>query len=74
MTNDDDVPVAATVSTAYGSKTFSSLAAAKSVAQAWSTRLVEAPAGVAQVAVTANVGGQPVSATVEAEYSALNCG
>ncbi len=74
VANEDAVPVTATVSTSYGSKTFASIAAGKSAAQAFTSRLAGIPTGVAQVAVTATVDGQPVSATVEADYAAHSCG
>lgn len=74
VTNEDDVALAATVVTPYGGKSVSSIAAGKSSAQAFTTRLVAMPAGVATVAVTATIDGQPVSATVEAAYPALSCG
>ncbi|KQZ83051.1 carbohydrate-binding protein [Microbacterium sp. Root166] len=74
VTNEDAVSIGATVSTSYGSKTFSSIAAGKSAAQAFTTRLAGIPTGVATVAVTATVAGQPVSTTVEADYAAHSCG
>ncbi len=74
VTNEDAVPAAATVSSTYGSKTFASIAAGKSATQAFTSRLVGVPAGVAQVAVTASVDGQPVSTAVEADYAARTCG
>lgn len=74
VTNADVVAVAATVSTPYGSKTVSSIAAGKSSSQAFTTRLVGAPAGVAEVTATATVDGQPVEVTVEAAYPAHSCG
>ncbi|KQZ83052.1 1,4-beta-xylanase [Microbacterium sp. Root166] len=74
VTNEDAVAVAATVSTTYGSKTFASIAAGKSAAQAFTTRLVGIPTGVAQVAVTATVDGEPISTAVETTYPAHSCG
>jgi arabinoxylan arabinofuranohydrolase len=74
VTNADEVPVIASVTTTYGAKSSIAVAAGKSASAAFTTRLADLPAGSAQVAVTATVGGQPVSATVPAPYTARSCG
>lgn len=74
VTNGDDVAVAATLATPYGSKSVAAVAAGKSSSQVFTTRLAAAPAGVVEVTATATVDGQPVSTVVEAEYPAHSCG
>ena len=74
VTNADEVPVSATVTTAYGTKSSISLAAGKSASSAFTTRLTGVPSGTAEVSVTATVGGQQVSTTVPAPYAAHSCG
>ena len=66
VTNEGSEPVDATVTTPYGSKTVSQLAAGKSVSQAFSTRVSSVSPGVA----TAQAYGSPV----EAAYAAVSCG
>ena len=73
-TNADAVPVALSVTTAYGSKNVTTLAAGKSTALAFTTRLASLPGGTASAEVTATVGGAPVSVSLEAPYSARACG
>jgi arabinoxylan arabinofuranohydrolase len=74
VTNEDEVAVAATVATAFGSRAVASIAASKSSSYAFTTRLAATTAGIAEVIVTATVQGQPVSTTVEAPYAAHSCG
>ncbi len=51
--NEDDTAIDVTVTTAYGSRTFSGVAPGKNAYQSFATRLVEVPAG--EVTVTASV-------------------
>ena len=74
VSNADEVPVTATVATPYGTKSGISVAAGKSASSAFTTRLANVPAGVADVAVTATVGGEQVSAAVQASFAAHTCG
>lgn len=74
VVNGDEVPVTASVSTPYGSKAAVTVAAGTSASSAFTTRLVDAPAGVAEVTVTATVAGEEVSAVVPAPYTAHSCG
>lgn len=74
VTNAEAVPVSATVTTAYGTKSSLAVASNKSASAAFTTRLAQLPSGTAQVAVTATVDGQPVSASVPAQYTAADCG
>ena len=73
-TNNEAVPVALSVSSSYGTKTVASLAAGKSSAQVFTTRLASVPGGAASVVASATVDGQPVSVTVDASYAAHSCG
>jgi arabinoxylan arabinofuranohydrolase len=74
VTNDDDVPVTAEVTTSYGAKSSIAIAAGKSASSAFTTRLSNAPGGTVQVSVTGTVDGQQMAASVEAPYSANSCG
>ncbi|MFH8249060.1 family 43 glycosylhydrolase [Microbacterium sp. B2969] len=74
VTNADEVPVTATVSTPYGSKSSLAVPVGKSVSNAFSTRLVSVPAGAAEVTVTATVDGEALSKVVQAQYPAHSCG
>ncbi|MDR7188451.1 arabinoxylan arabinofuranohydrolase [Microbacterium sp. BE35] len=74
VTNSDEVPVTATVTTPYGSKSSIVIAPGKSVSSAFTTRQANTPAGAADVAVTATVGGQQVSTAVSAPIAAHSCG
>jgi arabinoxylan arabinofuranohydrolase len=74
VTNADDVPVVASVTTAFGSKSSVTIAAGKSVSHAFSTRLAAVPGGVAAVSVTATVGGEALTGSVEAAHAAHSCG
>lgn len=74
VTNADDVPVTATVTTPYGTKSSIAIAAGKSSSSAFTTRLANVPSGTAEVAVTATVGGEQVSAVVPVPFAAHSCG
>lgn len=74
VTNADEVPVTASVTTPYGAKSSIAVAAGKSASAAFTTRLGVLPSGVADVVVNATVAGQPVSATVAASFPARDCG
>ncbi len=72
-TNNEAVPVAVSIATPFGSKSFASVAAGKNAFQAFTTRLVSVPAGSATVTATATVAGAPVLVEVAAPYSAHTC-
>ncbi|WP_127473166.1 beta-L-arabinofuranosidase domain-containing protein [Microbacterium sulfonylureivorans] len=72
--NASDVPVALTISTAYGSKQIATLAAGKTTAAAFTTRTAYLAAGTATVVGSATVDGQAVSVTSTAAYPVLSCG
>ncbi|NQX13778.1 family 43 glycosylhydrolase [Microbacteriaceae bacterium VKM Ac-2855] len=71
--NGNTVPVAMTITSAYGSKAFAAVAPGKNASAAFTTRLASMPAGSASVTATATVNGAPVTATVPAAYPALTC-
>lgn len=74
LTNAAGVPVAATVTTPYGSKSFTGVAAGKSVSQAFTTRLANIGATVVSVHATATIDGKAVAADATATAPALSCG
>lgn len=74
VTNAEDLPVTATATGAYGSKTFASVAAGKSSSTTFSTRLAAIPAGTVSVTASAIVGGHPVTIETDAAYPAATCG
>ncbi|NQX26177.1 family 43 glycosylhydrolase [Microbacteriaceae bacterium VKM Ac-2854] len=67
--NNNAVPVAMTLTSAYGTKSFAAVAPGKNASAAFTTRLASLPAGSASV--TATAGGDTV--TVPAAYPALTC-
>lgn len=74
VANAEQAAVTASVATPYGSKSSVAIAAGKSASSAFTTRLVDAPAGIAEVTVTGTVGGEQVSTVVQAPYAAHSCG
>ena len=66
VTNAETVPVTASVTTPYGSKSSVTVAAGKSVSSAFTTRLANAPAGTAEVSATATVEGEELTGAVQA--------
>lgn len=72
--NDDGVPVAATVSGSYGSKTFATVAAGKSTSATFTTRLAAIPTGTVTLTATATVDGSPTSHEVEVTTASASCG
>lgn len=74
VTNDDEVPVEASITTAHGSKSDIAVASGKSVSSAFTTRAVDTPAASAEVSVTAVIDGEEVTTAVEASYDARSCG
>jgi hypothetical protein len=74
VTNGEDVPVSATASGAYGSKTFAALGAGKSASASFTTRLAAIPGGTMTLTASANIGGSPVTDTVEVNASPASCG
>uniref|UniRef100_UPI003F491C34 family 43 glycosylhydrolase n=1 Tax=Paenarthrobacter nicotinovorans TaxID=29320 RepID=UPI003F491C34 len=72
-TNGDDVPVSVNMTTAYGAKSFSSIAPGKNASQAFTTRAVSIPTGTATVEASATVDGKLVTASFPANYQAMSC-
>ena len=73
VTNGEDVPVTASVATEFGSKSVT-VAAGKTVSNAFTTRQATITAGAATVSASATVGGEALTGAVEAAYGAHSCG
>jgi len=73
-TNNEEVPVKVDYTTAYGTKSFAAVAPGKNAFHTFTTRLATMPAGTATVTVTAVVGGETVTSTLEVGYAAAACG
>lgn len=73
VTNGAGVPVSATASTAFGSKTFA-LAGGKSASASFTTRQASIASGAAAVTATATFDGSPVTVTLDQHYAAASCG
>lgn len=74
VTNADDVPVTASVTTAFGSKSSIGVAAGNSASTTFTTRSATVAAASGDITATGTIGGEEVSTTVEAEYAAKSCG
>ena len=72
--NNEAVPVALTFTSAYGTKSFASVAAGASATHAFSTRKLAIPSGAVTVRAQATIAGAPVTLTVDAPYAATTCG
>jgi arabinoxylan arabinofuranohydrolase len=73
VSNNDSVPVAVEVESAYGSRSFPSVEPGKNAFHAFATRQATVPAGSVSVEATATVGGE-VTVPIEAAYDAASCG
>ena len=73
ITGADEVPVAAVIETPFGKKPLASVAAGKSVSQAFSTRQTSVDADTVTAVVTATVDGEAVTETLTAEYTSVSC-
>jgi hypothetical protein len=71
--NDEQVPISVVFTSAYGSKSVTSVAPGTSVTHAFSTRKVAIAAGVVTAQVQAHIGGAPVTLTADAPYPATTC-
>jgi len=74
VTNHDDVAVSVSITSSYGSKSFTNVAPGKNAIHAFTTRRVDLPAGSATAAVTAVTDGKPVSIELPAAYESRSCG
>ncbi|ANJ28196.1 DUF1349 domain-containing protein [Agromyces aureus] len=71
--NDDGVPIAAAITSDYGSKTIAAIAPGTNGTQTFSTRAADVAAGTVSVTVTAVIDGIPVTQTTDASYTASDC-
>ncbi|MFB8146760.1 family 43 glycosylhydrolase [Microbacterium sp. NPDC056003] len=74
VANGEDVPVSVTMTGAYGTKSFASLAAGKSASASFTTRLASIPGGSITLAASATVAGSPVTDTTEVSTAPASCG
>ena len=70
VTNNDKVPTALSVSSIYGTKTFTSVSPGKNASATFTTREATIPAGEVTVKATATVNGKVVTTETKAAYSA----
>jgi hypothetical protein len=71
--NDHDTPVAVEVETAYGERSFPSVAPGANAYQSFATRAASAAAGSVTVRATGTVGGKTVTTVYTADYAGLTC-
>lgn len=74
VANGEDVPVSVTVSGAYGTRTFASIAAGKSASASFATRLPGIPAGSVTVTASATIAGSAVTDATEVSTAPASCG
>ncbi|WP_169514010.1 DUF1349 domain-containing protein [Agromyces subbeticus] len=72
-TNNEAVPMAVTITSAYGTKSFAEVAPGKNATHVFTTRQVNVPAGTVTVEATATIDGTPVTQSIEAAYDAATC-
>lgn len=70
VTNNETIPVAVVITTAYGSKSFASVQPGKSASVSLTSRLAAIPEGEVSVDVTGVVDGETVTVTKTAGYAA----
>ncbi len=73
-TNNEAVPVSVAFDSQFGEKSFAAVAPGKNAVHTFTTRQASIPAGEVDVTAQATIDGQPVTATVAAEYAANSCG
>ncbi|RXZ47470.1 DUF1349 domain-containing protein [Agromyces fucosus] len=73
-TNAEAVPVSIAFASEFGQKSFAAVAPGKNAVHTFTTRQAGIPAGEVDVTAQATIDGQPVTATVAAEYAANSCG
>ncbi|MHC2999623.1 family 43 glycosylhydrolase [Microbacterium sp. HJ5] len=74
VANGESVPVSVTVTGAYGTKTFASIAAGKSSSASFTTRAPGIAAGTITLTSSATVDGSPVTDTAEVSTAPASCG
>jgi beta-xylosidase len=72
--NGEEVPVALTISTSYGTKSVAAVAAGASASAAFTTRQSGIPGAAAVVDAVATVAGEQVEVSVDAPFAARSCG
>ena len=72
-TNDDSVPIAVTIASAYGTKTFPAIAPGRNASHAFTTRAVQVPEGTVSVSATGSVDGHRAAAALTPGYAAKAC-
>ncbi|MEF3402410.1 carbohydrate binding domain-containing protein [Agromyces sp. CCNWLW203] len=71
--NAEEVPITVAFETAYGSRSFASVAPGGNAVHAFTTRLTSVPEGAASARFSATIDGETVSAESEAGYPARAC-
>ncbi|GAA1825473.1 alpha-L-fucosidase [Agromyces salentinus] len=72
--NGETDPVAVTLATGFGERSFSAVQPGKNAFHAFSTRLAELPAGEVSITAKAEVDGEPVTSAQTVPYEARSCG
>lgn len=72
-TNGESTPLAITVSSSYGTKSFASVAAGSHAAHSWTTRQTSMPAGEVVVTASGTVGGSAATLEQKVAYPARGC-
>jgi len=72
--NSGTAPVTIGLTTPYGSKTVADVAPGKQAYQSFNTRTAQLAAGTVTATGTATIGGEAVTSTYEATYTAISCG
>ncbi|WP_255371967.1 GH92 family glycosyl hydrolase [Cellulosimicrobium sp. CUA-896] len=72
--NGEDVPLAVTLTTPFGTKEFASVEPGRSAYYSFAVRATSVEAGTASVEAVRGTGEDEVRSTVEADYPALDCG
>ncbi|WP_304650906.1 hypothetical protein [Tessaracoccus sp. OS52] len=73
LTNVDDVPVTASVETAYGTKAFDEVGPGQTKSLPFQTKQKALPAGEVTITATATIDGDPVTFTQTATYESQTC-
>ena len=74
VTNNDEMPLAVSIASPFGTKAFPAVAPGKNAFHAFTTRAVGIAEGEATVEVTGQVNGETVTQSVAAPYPAHSCG
>lgn len=73
ITNPNDVPIAVSIDTPYGTKAIAQVAAGKSVSQAFTSRLASLPSGAFTVNATGELEGEQAEASTDVSFAAATC-